>query len=514
MVHPQPDPPAPAAADAPKPPSPKPAANHQQPVDHVDFQSRLSSPPYRLTDPRWDHIVIALKSGIEVAADKVPIQLATFLQGVKNIWLFGDGVMRVGDYEMVDVVTGTYDAAVKRLEKQGRLEAARAWSPMKVKYEEEQKKKKQQKKKEQKNGGKLVKRDVSPTQESPLSVRLEKRAKTDIEVKPDQESMGWKNDAHKNIPAIRELVNRYPGAEWYVMIDDDTYVFMENLNRVLHPLNPDEPHYLGAPNTFRDCDGVTEMGDGPLFNHGGSGIVLSRGAAREMLKIVDECIVRYHDCFAGDVRLGLCLRDAGILANYKYPGRRWFNPVTPHWTTHPYYDDPCKRVVTFHHLSKATMQKLYDIERYVHNRTISIAARHARDKLDLVNPTTTPHLFFSNGTQPNVFSHLSLPPHLPSPFSAPIHLEDMWYHFVDTDAQLPDIEHGIARAGEQYLVYTGTKDAKHCRWLCSREERCVAWHFIPNGRCEVKDSVTRPIRTRGHASGLIKGRFRCKARTY
>ncbi|KAI9189790.1 hypothetical protein H9P43_001223 [Blastocladiella emersonii ATCC 22665] len=501
----------------------------------AQFRSRIDAMPLRVTDPRWDQYVIGLKSGIEVAVDKVPIQLATFLQGVRNMFLFGDAEMQIGDYRMVDVVTGAHERAEAALKanykkfptKQpyGSLPS----SPAKHSQHKDQKKgthkqqerrqpeqKQQERRQPEQKQQQQQQHDHADGDGKPLHKRgapnVAPSAK-DREVVPDQKSRGWKLDAYKNIPAVREMYHRYPDAKWYIMIDDDTYVFMENLHRVLSALDPSEPHYVGAPNHFRDCDGITKLGDGPMFAHGGSGIAISREAARRMSAIADECIVRYDDCWAGDVRLGLCLRDAGILINYAYPGRRWFNPVTPHWSVHPYYEDPCKRVVTFHHLSQATMQKLYDIERFVHGKAASTAPPPPPPPA--ANSTSSPiTAAAANVTAPPLeFAHLGLPPHIPSPYTSPIHLEDIWHHFVDQDPALPEIEHDIARSGENYLVYTGAKDPGHCRWLCERDAKCRAWEFEPNGRCSVKESITRPVPAKGHASGLIKYRFRCTERT-
>lgn len=104
------------------------------------------------------------------------------------------------------------------------------------------------------------------------------------------------------------------------MLDDDTYMFMENLRLYLRDFNPDLPFYIGNPSVFKGCDGIRKFGDGPQFAHGGSGILLSRAAIKAMLNIVDECVVKYSDCYWGDVRTGLCLRDAGILCKFKREG--------------------------------------------------------------------------------------------------------------------------------------------------------------------------------------------------
>ena len=68
------------------------------------------------------------------------------------------------------------------------------------------------------------------------------------------------------------------------------------------------PYYFGSATVFVGCDGVTEFGSGPEFAHGGSGILLSKAAMRLMMRNIDTCIEKYKDCWAGDVRVALCLR--------------------------------------------------------------------------------------------------------------------------------------------------------------------------------------------------------------
>ncbi|KAJ3134386.1 hypothetical protein HK100_003595 [Physocladia obscura] len=119
-------------------------------------------------------------------------------------------------------------------------------------------------------------------------------------------------DSHKFLPGLRVLFLTYPNSDWYLMIDDDAYVFLDSLIPYLNYWNSAKPLYLGSPNQFSGCDGVKNFGDGPLFAHGGSGILISRPAIERMLKIVDSCVKKYQGCWAGDVRLGLCMRDAGI----------------------------------------------------------------------------------------------------------------------------------------------------------------------------------------------------------
>ena len=51
-------------------------------------------------------------------------------------------------------------------------------------------------------------------------------------------NLGWKADAHKNIPAYRSLYRQFPDSEWFVMIDDDTFFDFDNFNVLVSNLDP------------------------------------------------------------------------------------------------------------------------------------------------------------------------------------------------------------------------------------------------------------------------------------
>jgi hypothetical protein len=87
------------------------------------------------------------------------------------------------------------------------------------------------------------------------------------EIIPDKQSLGWMMDAHKNLPALEYLSAHYPNAQWYLLIDDDTYVFKENLLNFLIGLNSSESHYIGAPYLFKGC-GVPKGELSPFFAQG------------------------------------------------------------------------------------------------------------------------------------------------------------------------------------------------------------------------------------------------------
>ena len=58
--------------------------------------------------------------------------------------------------------------------------------------------------------------------------------------------------------------------------------------------------------------GNLRLEDGRLFNHGGSGIVLSRAALQLLVHGAPGCLAKYGRCWAGDGMLGLCLHSLGV----------------------------------------------------------------------------------------------------------------------------------------------------------------------------------------------------------
>jgi Fringe-like len=240
-------------------------------------------------DKNWDRFAFALKTGKDVALKRTPIQLMTFLKPVNNIILIGEEPnVFVADYPMIDVVSATLKGPEIG---HGNLISYVLVKAPKMQHDSSQ--------------GHLLKRALE-------------------EVTVDQDSKGWKLDAKKNIPGFRLLYEKFPDADWYVMIDDDTYMFMDNVLNRLKKLNPNDPHYVGAPSNFIGCDGITKWGDSIYFAHGGSGIIISRGAMLKMIPLVDGCIEKYDSCWAGDIRTSLCLRDAGIFVE----NGGYFSPVS------------------------------------------------------------------------------------------------------------------------------------------------------------------------------------------
>ncbi|TPX71523.1 hypothetical protein SpCBS45565_g01062 [Spizellomyces sp. 'palustris'] len=368
-------------------------------------------------NPRLDNIAVALKTGKDVALQRTPIQIMTYLQAVRNLILIGDGEISVGDLPMVDVIGGLF--------KPRNTET----TAERIKREQEEKR--------------LKNIDIKSTPPKGEAVTV------------DEQSEGWRSDGNKNLPGFRELWTHFPDADWFVMIDDDTYVFFDNLADILKEFDPKEVFYIGAKNMFIGCDGVKNWGEGPYFAHGGSGIVLSRGAMKVMMAGLDACIEQYKTCWAGDVRTALCLRDQGILLNS--PGGFHKDPPNDEFW---FPRDPCQRPATFHHLLVKQIQRLYDLERKRQTETGTGRVTFADIYNDWHNPTEA-------------------------------------------------LEANVDRKGSDILNIR-VVSAEACNRLCRRQPECLSFVF-DGSKCWLKNQIPPPVEGIGFISGIIPDRYRCTA---
>ncbi|GJD06849.1 hypothetical protein Gasu2_12410 [Galdieria sulphuraria] len=144
-------------------------------------------------------------------------------------------------------------------------------------------------------------------------------------------SDSFRLDSEKNLPGLVTLYNTFPDAEWYIMIDDDTFIFLDNLAQFLleyssnisSPL--DVPFYFGNPfsvgipsnnETWEDEEKSSSASIS--FAHGGSGILLSSKALKTIVPHIPWCMKKWQGCPHGDARVALCLYSFDILLTPKF----------------------------------------------------------------------------------------------------------------------------------------------------------------------------------------------------
>ena len=236
----------------------------------------------------WDSlapsIAFALKTGSSVISERLPNVLHDYLRHVPNLLVVSDAPApppEDGRLAVLDVLHGPAAAAIASVDE---VDFARASAALAAQVAA--------------RASATAPPVPSPPPPSP----------------PPEAEVGWNADRRKNIPALVATWARFPRRDWYFMVDDDTWVSLPNLAALVAPLNASEVHYLGNPYVISGygCDNL-RVEDGRLFNHGGSGILLSRAAMELLVPAAPRCLERFGECWAGDGMLGICLHSLGVL---------------------------------------------------------------------------------------------------------------------------------------------------------------------------------------------------------
>ncbi|KAI3989560.1 hypothetical protein MKX01_035643 [Papaver californicum] len=91
---------------------------------------------------------------------------------------------------------------------------------------------------------------------------------------------------------------------WFVMGDDDTVFFTENLVTVLAKYDHNQMYYIGGNSESVEQDMLHTYGLG----FGGAGFAISYPLVMQLVKVLDGCIDRH----GSDERIGACLKEIGV----------------------------------------------------------------------------------------------------------------------------------------------------------------------------------------------------------
>jgi hypothetical protein len=134
-------------------------------------------------------------------------------------------------------------------------------------------------------------------------------------------SDGWHHAQKRFLQRIIVAMDQWPQSDWYVLVDDDTFVapgrLLEELGQYSQPNA--QPWYIGFTSTDKDRN--------LTFNFGGAGIALSNAATKKLrphlgdggscekhARRAEEPFRQDKFYMAGDIYLGHCLRDlVGVL---------------------------------------------------------------------------------------------------------------------------------------------------------------------------------------------------------
>ncbi|PON90824.1 hypothetical protein TorRG33x02_134620 [Trema orientale] len=95
---------------------------------------------------------------------------------------------------------------------------------------------------------------------------------------------------------------------WFVMGDDDTVLFAENLVVVLGKYDHNQMYYVGGNSESVEQDVIHSY----TMAYGGGGFAISYALAAELVRVLDGCIDRYHKFFGSDQKVQACLSEIGV----------------------------------------------------------------------------------------------------------------------------------------------------------------------------------------------------------
>ncbi|KAJ3295496.1 hypothetical protein HDU79_009009 [Rhizoclosmatium sp. JEL0117] len=415
---------------------------------------------------------VAVKTTADRMDDYLPILFETSLSPIpkENIIVMGDGKgdKNVGEIKVLDVYDGLYERTKKRM--LWRQDLLDEMVPEYLAGKEDAVVQPDGFDENHALRRRSVDLDGSAPVAADLNNRLRKRDGSEDYDKSKTKETGEKMkiessliDPHKNLAGLQLLGDRYldKGVDWYFLIQDDTYIVLPNVIRFVEGLDPEKQYYIGKPTDWKGCDNVHEAGKGPVIAVGSAGVLVSRGGMRALMNVIDNCILKYRSCFGGDIRTGLCFRDAGILLTWDNS----FFLSSPYDEEFQYPDEPCEEPKTF---KTSFLDDMEDIH------ALSVASASQRN-----STLSTGQIYRKVSASMNIQSK------------------------------------NVDRPGGEYRVLR-IADAKTCERACLKDVgKCVGWVVDRTKKCLLKSTPGAAKKRKGYMSGVIVSRYQCrKPKTY
>ncbi|OBR04823.1 Glycosyltransferase family 31 [Colletotrichum higginsianum IMI 349063] len=286
-----------------------------------------------------------------------------------------------------------------------------------------------------------------------LSLKDAVQAGDDAKATEIGKSFGWDLDALKFIWGLEYVYDNLPPKKWYVILDDDTYLVKSSLRLLLTHWDPDVPRYVG--NAVGDFKG--------RFAHGGSAVVISHEAARQLLARRDVVAAAQEhslDETWGDRLVASAFQKIGVYLDERYS--HFFNGERPA-ISKMMADRFCSPLVSFHGVADPDEM-----------RRIGAAFRDER---------------------------------------SPVFWGQLWDIYgapsVDEFKRLPirAARDYVGRTDERARVLPGTETAEACLAACeSAAGKCLAWTWVEHSaECRMSPWMILGERVKGHYSGVNVG---------
>lgn len=376
--------------------------------------------------PLVNDIFLLFKTGADIMWNRIPTHLHTTLTRFPNFALYSDRPGTVAGYEVIDILKDIPSDVLNDYS----LKKYRIMRQM------------------QEDGWMWDAKDISMSE-------------------------GWEMDRYKNIPMLlHAYLTAPPNTQWFLMIDDDTYILSSNIAQFLDTLDSSKAYYIGS---------VAQVSI--PFAHGGSGVILSRGAMdaifgphakRPNKEMVDKYAAVARTELLGDYMIALLLsREANIWVNtLDSAGKNWpaydmfesgqdmfqGQEIWNTWLTRELW---CYPVGTFHHERPHDLEVLWEWEQ---SRASSQTFLTFYDFYrDFIQPYAAEEIknwaFNEEGDKLD---------------AEKLEEDEVWF--------------------EGNIIFPN-ETVVDCKHTCSSRENCFAWSFKP-GECHIYDgSFTRGVGT-------------------
>ena len=371
--------------------------------------------------PGADEVLVVLKTGSTEFEDKLPIHLTTTLRCYPNYLIFSDWAETYRGEQILDALEFVSPSLKEFHQDFGlyrRLHRA---------------------------GGRAA---IRPKERSGPISRFQGWGG-----KP--QNPGWMLDKWKFLPMVNRTLHEAPeGIKWSVFIETDTYIFWQTLLNYLRVLDWRKPYYIGGQIWIGDI----------LFAHGGAGFVVSRPALERVVALFAADQMGWEDFtgrqWAGDCVLGKAFKDAGVELTQAWPIWQADDVGLMDYSRTDGQRLWCKPTVSYHHVSPAAVEDLWNFEQEWIARTRGDSSKYLHHR--------------------DVFREYILPRARESRWD--------WDNHCDVD---------------QGPVHS----LNECRVICEEVEACLQYSFTNDMRCMTTSIPNMGEWARGFDSGWMYDRM-------
>ena len=180
-----------------------------------------------------------------------------------------------------------------------------------------------------------------------------------------------------------------PRADWYLCVDDDTLIVVDNLRLMVSELDPNVPRIIGKPALAND----QKLGT-IAFVVGGAGILLSRRMVELMVPHIPLCRRKYNTVWHSDSRVGACIQfelNESITQlnkgwkHQRYPpaGFRFSNAVLKEAATRY---KKTERPISIHEKDPKQLEKLHAVINQLRSQKVSLTFENLNKHAQNYNP--------------------------------------------------------------------------------------------------------------------------------